>query len=40
MIENQGYNVNEMMSKIKSANVKALHGLNIQNGEVSPADSL
>ena len=32
MIENQGFNVNEMMSKIKSANVHGCSGVDIKEG--------
>jgi T-complex protein 1 subunit theta len=40
MIENQGYNVNEMISKIKSANVNAPAGVNIKEDSISDSEKL
>lgn len=40
MIENQGYNVNEMLSKIKSANVNQCAGVDIRDDSVQESDKL
>lgn len=40
MIENQGYNVNEMLSKIKSANVNQCSGLDIRDDSVQDSEKL
>lgn len=39
-MENSGYNCNEVLSKIKSANTKTASGFNITTGEVEDSKKL